>query len=594
MVEVRTSGVKTCGARRSRRFSVKQVRPLPLADPGRPDLRSPGRFLLWVARGEAHTLAGGMAFGVAWMVAQAVLPGLLGRAVDAGVDHQDTSALLAWSAAVAGLGCLSAFTGIMRHRFAVTNWLTAAYRTQQLVARQAVRTGETLARSLGTGEVTAVGATDVIAMGNAMDVSARATGAVVSYVLVAVLLLTTSVPLGLVVLVGVPLLVLCLGPLLRPLHRRQADQRERLGRLSTLGSDTVTGLRVLRGVGGEDAFLARYHAQSQEVRAAGVRVARVQSVLDAAQVLLPGVFVVIVTWLGARLAVDGQLTVGDLVSFYGYAAFLMVPLRTITEYADKLTRALVAGRRIISVLAVEPELHEPDEPAAEPPRDVALTDEASGVRVEPGRVTALVSAAPEETAAIADRLGRHADASGGHAVRLDGVALDHLPLDTVRRRILVHDADPRLFSGVLRHEVDPTGEASDPHVDEAIRVCSAEDVLDALPHGLATAVEERGRSFSGGQRQRLALTRSLLADPEVLVLVEPTSAVDAHTEARIAARLRDHRAGRTTVVVTASPLLLDRTDRVVLVAGGRVVAEGTHAALLEREDYRAVVLRGEA
>jgi ABC-type multidrug transport system fused ATPase/permease subunit len=570
------------------------VRHLPLDDPGRPDRRSPARLLRWLARGQWHTLAGGMVFGVAWMLAQAVLPALLGRAVDTGVAGGDTRALLGWSAAVAGLGCLSAYTGIMRHRFAVTNWLTAAYRTQQLLARHAVATGETLARRLGTGEVTAVGATDVQAMGNAMEVSARAAGAVVSYVVVAALLLRTSVPLGLVVLVGVPLLLLGLGPLLRPLHRRQAHQRERMGRLSTLGADTVTGLRVLRGVGGEDAFVARYRAQSQEVRDAGVRVARVQSVLDAAQVLLPGTFVVVVTWLGARFALTGAITVGDLVAFYGYAAFLMVPLRTITEYADKVTRALVAARRVLGVLTVEPTLRDPERPVPAPPSGAVLTDERSGVRVEPGLLTALVSAAPEETAAIADRLGRHLDDPEGGSARLDGVPLSAMAVDDVRRRVLVHDADPRLFSGVLREEVDPTGRATDDDVTGVVRVASAEDVLDALPHGLASAVEERGRSFSGGQRQRLALVRSLLVDPEVLVLVEPTSAVDAHTEARVADRLRAHRAGRTTVVVTASPLLLDRADTVVLVDHGRAVAQGTHRELLDRADYRDVVTRGGA
>jgi ABC-type multidrug transport system fused ATPase/permease subunit len=119
-------------------------------------------------------------------------------------------------------------------------------------------------------------------------------------------------------------------------------------------------------------------------------------------------------------------------------------------------------------------------------------------------------------------------------------------------------------------------------------------VLDALPLGLDTPVDERGRSFSGGQRQRLVLARALLSDAEVLVLVEPTSAVDAHTEARIARRLRDARAGRTTVVFTTSPLMLDRADRVVLIEDGRVAAEGLHRDLLRTSpEYRDTVTRGE-
>jgi ABC-type multidrug transport system fused ATPase/permease subunit len=131
-------------------------------------------------------------------------------------------------------------------------------------------------------------------------------------------------------------------------------------------------------------------------------------------------------------------------------------------------------------------------------------------------------------------------------------------------------------------------------VSEALAAASAGDVVAALPDGLDTAVAERGREFSGGQQQRLRLARALVADPDVLVLVEPTSAVDAHTEARIAARLGGVRRGRTTVVCTTSPLVLDRADHVIYVAAGRVVAEGTHRDLLaDRPDYAAVVTRGE-
>ena len=129
-------------------------------------------------------------------------------------------------------------------------------------------------------------------------------------------------------------------------------------------------------------------------------------------------------------------------------------------------------------------------------------------------------------------------------------------------------------------------------ISEALAVACALDVLAAGPDGLDGLVEERGRSYSGGQRQRLALTRALLAEREVLVLVEPTSAVDAHTEARIADRLRAHRAGRTTVVTTVSPLLLDAVDEVAFLVDGRVVATGSHTDLLDTDPgYRAVVVR---
>ena len=567
------------------------MRELPLGHPGTPDLRSPARFLLWVARGQLGTLAIGILYGVVWMGTLAVVPGLVGRAIDQGVAEGDRAALVRGSALVMAAGLVTAVAGILRHRAAVVNWLTASYRVQQLLVRQAVRLGGSLPRRVPTGEVAAVGSHDAERIGSAMEVlGSRLAGALVSFVVVAALLLRTSTTLGLLVVAGVPLLSAGVGPLLRPLHRRRARHRELVGQLTTVGADTVSGLRVLRGIGGEAVFSSRYAAASQEVRAAGLAVAKVQSLLDAAEVALPGIFVVAVTWLGARLAVAGQVSVGELIAFYGYAAFLVLPVRTVTEAADKFTRALVGARRAVEVLALQPELVSGSS-AEEPPVGAALADGQSGLVVEAGQLTAVVAGVPEEAAAIADRLGRFAD---GDEVRLGGVALRDLPLEVVRRRVLVSEHDPRLFTGRLGDELDPTGVAPPERVLAAVDTASAGDVLEALPDGLDSEVAERGRSFSGGQRQRLVLARALVADPEVLVLVEPTSAVDAHTEARIADGLAAARPGRATVVCTTSPLLLDRADKVALVAGGRVVAEGTHRDLLDTEPrYRAVVTRGE-
>jgi ABC-type multidrug transport system fused ATPase/permease subunit len=555
----------------------------PLADPGTPDLRSPLRFLLRVTVLQRRTVLAGMAFGVLWMSCQAFVPYVLGRAVDEGVAARDGDALRQWALVLLAIGLLQAFAGVTRHRFAVSNFLTAYFRTTQWVSLQTLRLGADLRRQTSTGEVVSVGTTDTLGIARALDVTARGAGSVVAFLLVALLLLQASPVLGAVVLVGVPLFSVVIGPALRPLHSRQAHQREALGTLTTLGTDTVAGLRVLRGVGGEPAFVDRYRRESQRVRHSGVQVARSQSLLDAAQVLVPGTFVVLVTWLAARFAVQGRISVGDLVAFYGYAAFLITPLRTITEAADKITRALVASRRMIALMALEPVLQEPADPKPEPPALSPLHDAVSGLLVKPGALTAVVSPDPVAASALADRLGRYADGE----VRLGGVLLSDLRLADVRRRVQVVDKDALLMSGILRDELGGGD------VEPALEAACAADVLEALPDGLDTELEERGRQLSGGQRQRLVLARALVADPEVLVLDEPTSAVDAHTEARIADRLREARAGRTTVVMTSSPLVLDRADDVALLLDGRVVAVGTHRALLEEDAYRSVVLRTE-
>ncbi len=564
------------------------MRQLPLSDPGIPDVRSPGRYLWWVARGQLPTVLGGMTFGIIWMVAQSVMPAIIGRAIDEGVRAEDMNRLWMWAALLFGVGVLQAGAGIFRHRFAVQNWLIAAYRTVQVVSRHAVRLGATLPRRVSTGEVVSIGSSDLAHVGNAIEVMGRAAGAVVSFFVVAAILLNASVALGLIVLIGVPALLLVLGPLLKPLQRRSMAQREMMGELNTLASDIVGGLRVLRGIGGEDVFHRRYTEESQRVRQAGVQVARLQSILDALQVFLPGVFVVVVVWLGARFAVEGQITPGELVAFYGYSAFLMIPLRTGTEVVNQVIRGLVAGRRICRVLSVEPEAQDIEAPRSAS-TDAELVDVRSGLRVQPGRLTAIVSEVPQDAAAVADRLGRFADGP----VFLDGVSLSDLDRGFVRQSIVVSDSGATLFSGRLRDELDVRGTATDAEIMTAIGTASAQDVLEALDAGLDSQVEERGRSFSGGQRQRLVLTRALLADPDILVLVEPTSAVDAHTEARIAARLHQHRSGKTTVVTTASPLMLDYADEVALMESGHVVASGRHRDLMDDPRYRRIVARGE-
>ena len=549
------------------------------------------RLILWLARHQWRTLLGGVLFGVPWMLSIALVPAAIGKAIDEGLVARDPRALVTWAAAIMGLGVVSAVTTNGRHWFAVRNWLLSSFRTAVVTERAVRRAGPALTRRMPAGEVVTSFASDFWRMGEVFDVVARFAGAIVSFVVVSVILLRGSVLLGVIMLVGGPVLLASLALVMRPLQRRQAAQREEAGLLTSLGADTVAGLRVLRGIGGEDTFLARYAAQSDRVRLAGVRLSPVQATLDAAQVLLPGIFVVVVTGIGAHLAAAGEITPGQLVAFYGYTAFLTMPLRTATEFVDKLIRTRVAARRVVKILAVEPD----HAPAGRPPSGLlvdvgtALVDPASGVVVVPGRFTALVGARPEETSDIALRLGRLLP--GRHGVRWGDVELDDQPIDVVRAHVVVSEADPHLFSGPVR---DTLGGADDTARDAVVHVASASDALDSLDGGMDGDLEERGRALSGGQRQRIALSRALLRDPDVLVLIEPTSAVDAHTEARIAQRLAAHRAGRTTVVVTASPLLLDTADVVLLVENGLVTATGRHHDLLRSHPaYRDVVLRGE-
>ncbi|MEU8433071.1 ABC transporter ATP-binding protein [Streptomyces sp. NPDC029216] len=585
-----------------------QISDLPYPDPGVPDARSGPRFLWWLGRGQLGGQLRSLAWGLLHFCGVAGLPYAVGLGVEAAVDRDGRRLLL-----VGGLlllvGAAIAVGDAMLHRTAVTNWITAAARVQQLLARKTAELGSALTRRVAAGEVVAVSTGDVEKIGWFVEAVSRFLAAAFSVVVICVGLLFYAPSIGVVVAVGVPVLALSVLPLLPRATRRADVQREKAGKATELASDTVAGLRVLRGIGGEELFLDRYRDASQEVRKAAVHSARMWALISAIQVLLPGALLVTVVWYGSVLVLDGRLAVGELVAAFSAVATMLYPLRHFEEIAMAYSFSRPSAQRAARVLSLTRTDDGADQAAAAKAVEVPapggnLYDPATGLLAPAGRFTAVVCGDPDLAGRLAERLGGHAvhagDADGAPpSVLLGGVALDGLALDAARGLVLVQDKDPVLLSGTLRElfDVPASGAVAAP---AALAAAQCGDVLDALlqaaPEGVDDAMDaritERGRSLSGGQRQRLALARSLVTDPEVLVLDEPTSAVDAHTEARIADGIAALRTGRTTVVLASSPLLLDRADRVVLVDGGRAVAAGTHRGLLRDEPrYRAVVTR---
>ncbi|MFJ6633416.1 ABC transporter transmembrane domain-containing protein [Streptomyces sp. NPDC091376] len=573
-----------------------QIRDLPYPDPGEPDVRSGLRFLIWLGRGQLGGQFKALAWGMVHFVSVMALPYGVGFAVQAVVDRSGTGLALAGGLiAVAAIGIAGGDT--MLHRTAVTNWITAAARTQQLLARRTAELGSALTRRVAAGEVVAVSTGDVEKIGWFVEAVSRFLAAALTIVVVCAALLVYQPALGVLVAIGVPVLALGVLPLL-PRATRLADvQRDKAGKATELASDTVAGLRVLRGIGGEELFLTRYRRASQEVRKAAVRSARMWSVITALQVLLPGLLLIAVVWHGIGLVGNGRIEIGELVTVYSAVMLLTYPLRHFEEIAMAYSFSRPSARRAARVLALKRASGGAEGTSdATPSGD--LYDPATGLLARAGELTAVVCGDPDAAGRLAERLGGHpAEPEGQPSVLLGGVALDELPLDAARSAVLVQDKDPVLLSGTLAELLDvPSSGAVT--ADAALTAAECGDVLDALGQASldgdawSATVTERGRSLSGGQRQRLALARSLVADPEVLVLDEPTSAVDSHTEARIAGGVRALRSGRTTVVFTSSPLLLDRADRVVLVHDDTVAAVGAHRELLHSEPrYRAVVTR---
>ena len=596
-----------------------------------PDTRSPLRFLRWVLRQQGNVVTVAIVLGVLWQLPLIVGPWIFGRAIDAGVVGEDPGAIVVGAVALFVVTMIGAVFGILLHTLVVRSWLISLYGTTMAVTRKAAQMGHVLPRRSPTGEILSVASSDSDEFGAMTEIIARAGSQLISFFAVAAIVMAISPRLGIVVLVAAPLLVGVALPFLRPLHRSQELERSRNSELTSMATDIVAGLRVLRGIGGERTFGRNYAQQSQRSRAAGVSAGIWQAVIEALGVLFSGVFLVLLLWLGTREVLAGRLSIGQLISFLGYGLYLIGPIRTFFEFAQKVTRAMVSARKAIATFEPEPPWRDRPVPA-ELDGDACLTDGLTGLTLRPHELTVVVCDVSEQTARLADRLGRYlptdtdpisADleeglrgraaraarserarrrseiaardaerASGAWGVRLGEVDLADASLADVRSTILVSDTGSQLFAGTLQDAVDPHQRLTRRQAEEALLAADAEDVYDALQGGWQGELDERGRGLSGGQRQRVVLARALAADPPILVLVEPTSAVDAHTEARIAERVTRLRSGRTTVVCTVSPLWLHHADRVVVLSDDRVVVDGRHDDLLAHDStYRAVVTR---
>ncbi|MFI1016714.1 ABC transporter ATP-binding protein [Streptomyces sp. NPDC020965] len=546
-------------------------------------------------KGQRRDVVVGSLLGAGHQAGEALVPVLIGLVIDHGVADGDGAGLLLGLGALAVVYIGLSFSFRFGARAGERAAETAAHRLRtELIGRLLAPEGGADSGRL-PGELTNIATQDAKRVGAVNMAVIVGIAALTGLLVSAVVLLRISPALGLVVLLGTPLL-LWLGHLLsKPLERRSEAEQDRAAHASGIASDLVAGLRVLKGVGAESAAVARYRGTSRDSLSATLRAARAQAWQNGIVLTLTGAFIALVALVGGRLATQGDISLGQLISAVGLALFLLGPLSEFSWVNAELAQGRASAGRIAEVLAADravlPGTGTPRRPVE---GGVRLRQVSYGtlrdidLDIAPGDIVGVVTTDPADATALLRCLGRHEDPGSG-TVELDGVALATLDPADIRAEILVAEHDADLFEGTLAANVSAAAPGAD--IGPALAASGADDVARTLPRGRDTELTERGRSLSGGQRQRVALARALAADTPVLVVHDPATAVDAVTEARIATGIRDIRRGRTTIMVTTSPALLAVADRVVLIEDGRVTGTAAHAELVrDRLSYRTAVL----
>ncbi|BAH53055.1 ABC transporter ATP-binding protein [Rhodococcus opacus] len=536
-------------------------------------------------------------------VAETLVPISIGVIVDRAVATGDLLALAVWLCALALLFLVLTAAWRYGARFIVVAMQNEAHQLRMEVAHR-ILDPRGVRTDLRAGELLSVSTSDADRAAWIADITPRAAAALTAAIGSAIALLLIDVPLGLAVLIGTPV-ILGLLQLAAPLiTRRATDQQAAVARASAMATDLVSGLRPLRGIGAEVSASRRYRAASRDALGATLHTAKSSAVFAGVSMTVSALLAVGVAGFAGWFALEGRITIGELITVVGLSQFFIEPLGVLAGLPGFLALARASADRLALVLDAEPLL-----PAGAgrtlDGSELSLTGVSyrslSGLdlRVTPGELLGVVAYRPQDAEALAALLSGQVppDRYDGE-LTVGGVRLSDADLAHARRTLLVEPHNGDLFSGTVASNVTagrPGAPAAEVHA--ALSASAAVDVVEAHPEGLDHEVADRGSSLSGGQRQRVALARALVAQSPVMVLHDPTTAVDAVTEHTIAGGIADlrHRSGahgQTTILITSSPALLSVTDRVVVLDDGTVVGEGTHPQLAtENANYRQAVLR---
>ncbi len=571
------------------------------------DERAKWRPLLALIRRQWTGLALGIVIGLVWTVGKVAVPQLTRLAIDRSIEGADSA--WGWALLIACAGAITGtFTALRRYIAFRESRMTETRLRERLLEHilglhigyhDRAQTGQLMSRA--SSDLQQV---QVFVVMIPLTVSNLALITVVVTVL-----FSTDPTLALFALAPLPLVNYVARRFSSRIHPAVRAVQQEQAELASVVEETVSGVRVVKGFGAEAVQADKLEVEADDIRRESLGAAKVRAAYLPFIDLLPSVGLIAVLAVGGHRVIDGQLTIGELVAFNFYVQLLVWPLRTIGMTVAFGQRAAAALDRIDDVLGTAPAVVDPPDPRPLPAdagavsfRDVrfgyagdAAVLDGFTLDIPAGSSVALVGATGSGKSTVARLLVRFYDPQAG-AIAIGGTELRDLRVHDVRRAVGLVFEDTLLFRDTVAANIAfAHPEIGDAAVRRAAELAGAAEFIEGLPDGYDTVIGERGYSLSGGQRQRIAIARAIVSDPSVLVLDDATSAVDPSKEHEIRDAMRTVMDGRTTVVIAHRPGTIAMADRVVLVDGGVVAAEGTHDELLATSRrYREVLAAGEA
>jgi ATP-binding cassette subfamily B protein len=546
------------------------------------------------------------ALAAAAMVAGVVIPFLVGETVD-DIRRGETH-LWPLAAAIVGAGVLRLVFSVVRRLIAGRVSLGVEYDLRNRVYSHLQSLEVAFFDEQQTGQLMSRSTVDLQAVRFFLGYGLIFIGqSMVTLVVAAAVMLYTNAGLAAIALAPAPFVFVAAyryGARNRPASQ---EVQQRIAELTAEAEESISGIRLVKAFAREERQLARFRRAVGRVFEQSMVSTRLRAFYNPFIGFLPQLGLAALLLVGGRQAIDGTITVGEFVAFYGYTLLLIGPVRMLGIALGMAQRAVASGARVFELLDREPRMSSP--PGAQPLPAGDGRVELRGVsfaygdgppvlrdvdlEVPPGRTVAIVGPTGSGKTTLVAMLPRLYDPDAGH-VRIDGVDLREVDLESLRSEVGLVSDDPFLFSASIRENIAyARPEASDEEVEEAARRAGIHDFVAGLPDGYETRVGERGMTLSGGQRQRVAIARAIIKDPRILILDDATSSVDATTEAQIKSALRELMRDRTTFVIAHRLSTISLADEVVVLEDGAIAAHGTHEELLESSPlYQEIAERG--